>query len=84
MADHLSDKALSVLTFAAYHSLTSGNPVKEVVLDDGAGHHADPDGVSELESGGLLKPDGARGRLTEAGEKALAGLLEAIRAAPLG
>ncbi len=74
------DKALSILTFAAYHSLTSGNPVREVVLEDGSGHRADPEGVSELEQAGFLEPQGQRGRLTDAGEAALARLLEHIRA----
>ncbi|HEV7254274.1 MAG TPA: hypothetical protein VGN97_14415 [Mesorhizobium sp.] len=74
------DKALSILTFAAYHTLTSGNLVREVVLEDGSGHRADPDGVKELEAAGFLEPDGQRGRLTDAGEAALTKLLEHIRA----
>lgn len=81
MADQrFGDKALSILTFAAYHTLTSGNPVREVVLEDGSGHRADPDGVRELEAAGFLEPQGRRGRLTEAGEAALGRLIEHIRA----
>jgi len=81
MADRtFSDKALSILTFAAYHTLTSGNPVREVVLEDGSGHRADPEGVKELEAAGFLEPQGQRGRLTDAGEAALAKLLEHVRA----
>lgn len=76
MAD-LSDKARSILAFAAYHSLTSG----EVVLDDGKGHKADHDGVEELSAAGLIEADGSRGRLTEAGNEKLGKVLEAIRRA---
>lgn len=79
MAD-LSDKARSILAFAAYHSLTSGEAVREVVLDDGKGHKADHEGVEELSSAGLLEADGPRGRLTDAGNEALERLLAAIRA----
>ena len=55
-----------------------------MVLDDGKGHKADGEGVSEMERAGLLEPDGQRGRLTESGEKALAGVIEAIRSASVG
>lgn len=78
MAD-LSDKARSILAFAAYHSLTSGEAVREVVLDDGKGHKADHEGVAELSAAGLLEEDGARGRLTQAGQAALEKVLSAIR-----
>jgi len=77
----LSDKARSILAFAAYHSLTSGETVREVVLDDGKGHKADHDGVEELSSAGLLEAEGARGRLTEEGLSALERVLTAIRSA---
>ncbi|PZO79844.1 MAG: hypothetical protein DI629_08080 [Mesorhizobium amorphae] len=79
MAHPHSDKALSVLTFAAYHSLASGNPVREIVLDDDNGHKADPDGVKELVEAGLLEDEGKRGRLTADGEAALAAILEKLR-----
>lgn len=80
MADQsLSDKALSILTFAAYHSLTSGEKVRDVVLDDGKGHRADSEGVSALTEAGLLEVEGDRGRLTESGEERLSSLLQAIR-----
>ncbi|KQT50715.1 hypothetical protein ASG43_05390 [Aureimonas sp. Leaf454] len=78
MAD-LSDKARSILAFAAYHSLTSGEEVREVVLDDGAGHKADHEGVEALERAGLIEADGARGRFTPAGQEVLTKLLSAIR-----
>lgn len=75
----LSDHALSILTFAAYHSLVSGEEVKRVVLDDGKGHKADAAGVEELQKAGLLEDAGERGTLTEAGTDRLKKVLEAIR-----
>lgn len=79
MIPSLSDKALSVLVFAAYHTLVSGETVRKVVLDDGKGHQADRAGVDELVSAGLLEAEGERGRLTSAGEEALLSLLDTIR-----
>ncbi|MEO3433578.1 hypothetical protein [Inquilinus sp. CAU 1745] len=52
--DQLSDKALSIFAFAAYHELISGQPVSSVVRRDHAGHTADPDGVAELENRDLI------------------------------
>ena len=75
----LSDKALSILAFAAYHSLASGEAVGEIVVYDGHGHKADPQGLDELKSERLLEVDGARGRLTEAGRDELDLVIEAIR-----
>lgn len=49
----LSDKALSIFTFAAYHRLLSGERVTSVIRTDGKGHQADPDGVAELQERGL-------------------------------
>jgi len=80
MADsHLSDAALSILAFAAYHSLVSGETVTRVVLDDGKGHHADAGGVEEMTKAGLLEASGERGTLTDAGSARLASVIEAIR-----
>jgi hypothetical protein len=79
MIAQLTDKGLSVLVFAAYHTLTSGEVVRKVVLDDGKGHQADADGVQEMIDAGLLEEQGERGRLTDKGEQALAELLELIR-----
>ncbi|KAB0679617.1 hypothetical protein [Aureimonas leprariae] len=80
MADtNLSDKALSILAFAAYHALASGEKVRDVVLDDGKGHKADAGGVEEMTAAGLLEVEGARGRLTEAGERRLEEALQALR-----
>ncbi len=77
----LSDKALSILTFAAYHSLVSGETVTRVVLDDGKGHKADSQGVAEMEEAGLLSPDGERGTLTDKGIEALGKVIDGIRSA---
>jgi hypothetical protein len=49
----LSDKALSIFAFAAYHRLLSGERVSSVIRKDGHGHEADPAGVAELETCGL-------------------------------
>lgn len=78
---NLSDGALSILVFAAYHSLVSGETVTRVVLDDGKGHKADADGVSEMEEAGLLDPEGERGTLTEAGRDRLHRVIETLRQA---
>lgn len=76
----LSDKALSILTFAAYHSLVGGDPVRAVALDDGNGHRADPEGLAEMQGAGLLDIEGDWGRFTAAGEARLAAVMGAIRA----
>jgi coproporphyrinogen III oxidase-like Fe-S oxidoreductase len=75
----LSEKALSILTFAAYHRLASGMIVRDVVLEDGAGHKADADGVAEMEQAGLLEVNGTRGTLTDQGEAMLGKVVEAIK-----
>jgi hypothetical protein len=80
----LTDDARSILVFAAYHELLSGEPVKEVVLDDGAGHKASTKGRAELEQADLIRIEGDRAHLTDEGEQALASLLNAIREATGG
>lgn len=75
----LSDKALSILTFAAYHQLSSGMIVRDVVLEDGAGHKAEPDGVAELTEAGMIEVEGPRGTLTDDGEAMLAKVVAAIK-----
>jgi hypothetical protein len=75
----LSEKALSILAFAAYHQLSSGMVVRDVVLEDGAGHKAEPEGVDELTQAGMLEVDGARGTLTDKGEEMLAKVVQAIK-----
>ena len=76
----LSDKGLSIFVFAAYHQLTSGEPVTEVVLRDAAGHAADPQGVREVETAGLARVEGERAVLSDAGLRFLNQVLEAVRA----
>ncbi|MGY2050423.1 hypothetical protein [Methylobacterium sp. JK268] len=51
-ADALSDRALSIFTFAAYHHLATSQPIRAVVRQDDAGHRADPEGAAEVESRG--------------------------------
>ena len=75
----LSDKALSIFAFAAYHRLLSGERVASVIRKDGAGHEADPDGVAELESRGLAKADETRIELGEAAQAFTERLVEALR-----
>ena len=81
MADRqgLSDGALAVFAFAAYHQLSSGQPVSRVVRRDGAGHHADDDAVAELSRGGFIEADDAEIRFTPAGEEALQAVIAGIR-----
>jgi len=75
----LTDEGRSILVFAAYHELLSGQPVREVVLDDGLGHQASTSGQSELSDAGLIRIDGNRAHITEEGEQVLASLLNSIR-----
>jgi hypothetical protein len=75
----LSDKALSVFVFAAYHELISGQKVTSVIRCNHAGHVADPDGVAELERHGLVTRNGDFLHFSAEGERFLEGLLVAIR-----
>lgn len=75
----LSDKALAVFAFAAYHQLESGQRVSSVVQRDGAGHQADEEAVSELRERGLATADGQNLTFTNEGEEALQRLIESLR-----
>lgn len=75
----LTDKAVAVFAFAAYHQLSSGEAVVDVVLKDGAGHAADPEAVAELEAAGLARKDGDRAAFTDSGKAKLASVVEALR-----
>jgi len=75
----LSDEALAIFAFAAYHQLSSGQPVRSVVQRDGAGHKANDKAVEELEGRGLIEADGTEIRFTGQGEEALQGLIAMIR-----
>ena len=79
LTDGLSDKALSVFVFAAYHELVSGQKVTSVIRRDHAGHVADPDGVAELERRGFITQNGDFLHFSAEGERFLATLLVAIR-----
>ncbi|MGI3903480.1 MAG: hypothetical protein ACRYGP_19550 [Janthinobacterium lividum] len=77
----LSDKAIAVFAFAAYHQLSSGEAVVDVVLKDHAGHAADPAAIGELESSGLVRTDGERAIFTDIGRAKLAAVIAALRGA---
>lgn len=77
----LSDDALAVFAFAAYHQLSSGQPVKSVVQRDGAGHKASDAAVSELKERGLIAADGEEIRFTDSGEQALQAFISSLREA---
>ena len=75
----LSDKAIAVFAFAAYHQLSSGEAVIDVVLKDGAGHAADPEAIEELEAADLAKKAGDRAAFTDAGKAKLESVIKALR-----
>lgn len=75
----LSDKAIAVFAFAAYHQLSSGEAVVDVVLQDGAGHAADPAAIGELENNGLVRKDGERATFTDSGRAKLAAVIPALQ-----
>lgn len=75
----LSDEALAVFAFAAYHQLSSGQPVRSVVQRDGEGHKANETAVSELRERGLIDADGQEIRFTPQGEEALQGVIASMR-----
>jgi CTP-dependent riboflavin kinase len=75
----LSDKAIAVFAFAAYHQLESGQRVSSVVQRDGAGHQADEEAIAELQDRGLATADGENITFTEDGEEALQRLVDGMR-----
>ncbi len=75
----LSDKALSIFAFATYHRLVSGERVTSVIRRDGAGHEADPEGVTELEGRGLVTAGAAQIDLGETAQHAVEAMVEALR-----
>ena len=77
----LSDKALAVFAFAAYHRLASGQAVSSVVRRDGAGHRADEAAIAELEARGLARADEAAVTFTPAGVAVLDKAVQGLRAA---
>ncbi len=79
MAASLSDKALAVFAFAAYHELGTGQRVASVVRRDGAGHEADPEAVAELTGHGLASVEGDRIVFTPEGEAKLRAAIAGLR-----
>ena len=77
----LSDKALSIFAFAAYHRLVSGERVTSVIRKDGAGHEADPEGVKELEGRGLVTASETDIDLGETAQQAVESMVAALRQA---
>ena len=75
----LSDEALAVFAFAAYHQLTSGQIVRRIVQRGGAGHSASDKAVSELRDRGLIEADGQDISFTPKGEEALQAMIAALR-----
>ncbi|WP_230531610.1 hypothetical protein [Microvirga roseola] len=75
----LSDEALAVFAFAAYHQLTSGQAVRSVVQRDGVGHKASDKAVAELRERGLIQADGQEIVFTNKGEEALQAVIDGIR-----
>lgn len=77
----LSDKAVAVFAFAAYHQLESGQPVKSVIATDGAGHKADEQAVGELTERGLAELKGNDICFTQDGLSVLARAVDALKSA---
>ena len=80
----LSDKALAVFAFAAFHQLESGQKVSSVVQRDGAGHKADDEAVAELTERGLISIDGDYINLTADAERMLEQAIQGMRQALSG
>lgn len=82
----ISDRGLAVFAFAIYHQLESGSRVTQVVREDGAGHHADPEAIQELQRLGLVHVDDNRIAFTDQGEaildRAIAEMRRAAAAQP--
>jgi phage baseplate assembly protein gpV len=80
-ASSFGDGAAAVFAFAAYHQLQSGQPVTKVILEDGAGHRADQDGVRELQEAGLASVDGNNIVLSETGVALLGQVIDGLKSA---
>ena len=75
----LTDKALAVFVFAAFHQLESGETISAVVANDAAGHRVDPDAMAELESKDLGKLSGESFVFNAAGQLILSQVIDRIR-----
>lgn len=80
-AHGLSDRAIAVFAFAAYHQLSTGQKVSGVTLSDGKGHGLDPDAVEELRSRGLVTVTEREVVLGERANAVLAEVIEGVRRA---
>ena len=78
-AHDLSDRAIGVFAFAAYHQLSTGQKVRGVTLGDGKGHGLDPDAVDELAQRGLATVTEREVAFEERGDAILAEVIERIR-----
>ncbi len=79
----LSDEALAVFAFAAFHQLSSGQTVRSVTRRDWAGHKANDGAVAELQERGFVEPTGDEIRFTPKGEEALRAVISAVRGGPI-
>ena len=77
----LSDKALAVFAFAAYHQLESGQAVTKVIREDGRGHKADEEAVGELQDRELVALQENDICFTEGGLRFLSSTIESMRSA---
>lgn len=75
----LSDSALAVFAYAAYHQLGSGDAVTSIVSNDAAGHKADPAAIAELVQRQLATQKDERLRLTSEGQVMLSQIIDRIR-----
>ena len=75
----LSDKALAIFAFAAFHQLESGDAITSVIAVDAAGHRANPDAVAELEEKELGELSGDRFVFNVAGQLMLSQIIDRIR-----
>ncbi len=76
----LTDRALAIFAFAAYHELGSGTRVTSVIADDHAGHRADPSGVNQLVEYELARREADHVAFTERGAEVLQQILATMRA----
>jgi hypothetical protein len=84
MADQnslLSDRALAVFAFAAYHELESGQVVRSVARRDDSGHKADDAAVDELQKQGYVEADENFIRFTESGERLKQSVIDGLHKA---
>jgi len=75
----LSDKALAVFAFAAYHHLESGDAISSIIAEDGSGHKADPIAVEELGRLDLAVRRDTRLHFTDAGQLMLSQIIDRMR-----